>query len=524
MQVPAGTTVTSGAQNTPGDVSSTASTGSIFRSSAGSGAGKKSPLPAFAAILAQEAGDTNSGKEISGVAEQADAGKLPDESALGLGEEKLIPFASLLPLEVKGSSLPRAEQTSSVTNGKKVTSRRSESDHASSVSGKKQSASTSASESIPVAVPVMAVLPEPVQTKQTAQHVSVEKLSPAPANLIAKPGSASNSGVASDAANHKEELNARETAVSSVETAASPSYPAKIDSSKTDSAKTGSAYLEPQVAPAAINMQEGGITNPAAAANSIAHSIPENLLQGQKFSGEAKPASLAPAVDEIGAGAAPVVSRAAGEVTVVQAPASKSKMQQKADGNAGSFSVNSVPATSPRSNPGASFAEFSPRANDAGSASAGKNTVPSDASPFQRLDSGEAPATLLHSSAHQIAVGVHDPALGWLEVQTQSSAGHISATLTAASTDAHANLTAAMPAIAQYLADRNVPLHSLNVDTQGSAAGGGQSQQSGFRQSQQELARQSGHVPQSGAQPLRGTAQDVSTTETVSASRISVRA
>jgi flagellar hook-length control protein FliK len=208
----------------------------------------------------------------------------------------------------------------------------------------------------------------------------------------------------------------------------------------------------------------------------------------------------------------------------VQAPASKSKTQQKAEGNAGSFSLNSVPAASPRSNPATAFAEFSPRANDAGSASAGKNIVSSDASPFQRLDSGEAPATLLHSSAHQIAVGVHDPALGWLEVQTQSSAGHISATLTAASTDAHANLTAEMPAITQYLADRNVPLHSLNVDTQGSAAGGGQSQQSGSGQPQQELARQSGHVSQSGAQPLRGTAQDVSTTETVSASRISVRA
>src|SRR6202012_6207102 len=105
-QVPTGPTGTSGAQNTPGDVSSTASTGSIFRSSAGSGAGKKSLLPAFATILAQEAGESNSGKEITGAAEQADAGKLPEESALGLGEEKLIPFASLLPLEGKGSGLP----------------------------------------------------------------------------------------------------------------------------------------------------------------------------------------------------------------------------------------------------------------------------------------------------------------------------------------------------------------------------------------------------------------------------------
>ena len=110
MQVPAGTTVTTGAQNTPGDVSSTASKGSIFRSSAGSGAGKKSLSPAFAAILAQEAGDTNSGKDISGVAKQADTGKLPEESELGLGEEKFIPFASLLPLDGKSSNLPHANR------------------------------------------------------------------------------------------------------------------------------------------------------------------------------------------------------------------------------------------------------------------------------------------------------------------------------------------------------------------------------------------------------------------------------
>jgi hypothetical protein len=520
VQVPAGTTVTSGAPNTSGGVSSTASSGSIFRSTAGSGAGKKSLLPAFATILAHEAGESNSGKEISGAAEQADAGKLPEESALGLGEEKLIPFASLLPLEGKGSGLPHAEQTPSTTSSKKnVTSHRSESGDSSSVSGKKQSASTSVSEPIPITVPVMAVLPTPVQAKQTVQHVSVEKLSPAPANLMVKSGSASNGSVTPGAADHKEEWNAREVAASSAETATSPSYPAEIDSAKTDAAK-----IEPQVTLAALNIQAGEITNPAVAANSVAHSIPENLRQGQKFSAEAKRASsLAPAADGIGAGA-PAASRAAAEVTAVQASASKSKTQQKIEGNAGSFSVNSVTAASPRSNPATSFAEFSPRANDAASASVGKNVVSSDASPFQRLDSGETAPTLLHSSAHQIAVGVHDPALGWLEVQTQSSAGHISATLTAASTDAHANLTAAMPAITQFLADRNVPLHSLNVDTQGSAAGGGHSQQPGSGQPQQELARQSGHVPQSGAQPLRGAAQDVSATETVSASRISVRA
>ena len=143
-----------------------------------------------------------------------------------------------------------------------------------------------------------------------------------------------------------------------------------------------------------------------------------------------------------------------------------------------------------------------------------------DANIFQRLDSGGTPATLFHSSAHQIAVGVHDPSLGWLEVQTQSSAGHISATLTAASTEAHASLAAQAPAITQYLADRNVSVHSVNVNTQvdtqsGASSGGGQPQSdtgtarhevSGHRGAGMEERRSSSlsqtaseHMPQTGS-------------------------
>ena len=95
---------------------------------------------------------------------------------------------------------------------------------------------------------------------------------------------------------------------------------------------------------------------------------------------------------------------------------------------------------------------------------------------FQHLDSGQTPATmLLHSNSHQIVVGMHDPSLGWLEVQTQSSAGHINATLTAATAEAHTHLAAQAPAITQYLADRQVFVHSLNVHTQADAQSGASS-------------------------------------------------
>lgn len=146
---------------------------------------------------------------------------------------------------------------------------------------------------------------------------------------------------------------------------------------------------------------------------------------------------------------------------------------------------------------------------------------------FQRLDTDKTPATLLHSSPHQIAVGVHDPSLGWLEVQTRSSAGQISATLTTASAEAHASLAAQGPAIAQFLADRNVSLHSVSVhtqaDTQSSGSGGGQPQSGsgGAYQGPSELRRVAVRLSN---QPLSTETGGGSTSQTLTTSRISIRA
>jgi len=117
-----------------------------------------------------------------------------------------------------------------------------------------------------------------------------------------------------------------------------------------------------------------------------------------------------------------------------------------------------------------------------------------EANTFQRLDTGPVQVTLLHSNAHQIAVGMHDPSLGWLEVQAQSSAGHVSAIVTANSMEAHASLTAQAPSITQYLADRDLPLHSLNVLTQSDMHSG----TSGNGQPQQELGNSRQEMSESG--------------------------
>lgn len=108
-------------------------------------------------------------------------------------------------------------------------------------------------------------------------------------------------------------------------------------------------------------------------------------------------------------------------------------------------------------------------------AAAGSVAQPAvNSNPFLQLDAGAPPAALLHASAHEVSVGVHDPSLGWVEIQTQTSAGHVSASLTAASTEAHANLVAEVPGLTQYLADRNVHVHAIGVSAQGGQAGGGQ--------------------------------------------------
>jgi hypothetical protein len=89
----------------------------------------------------------------------------------------------------------------------------------------------------------------------------------------------------------------------------------------------------------------------------------------------------------------------------------------------------------------------------------------SAADPYQVLDQG-APAAMLHAASNRVAVGVHDPTLGWLEINTHSTAGQVAAQLVTASNQSHASLAAQLPSITQYLADQHVKVGHVGVEQQ----------------------------------------------------------
>lgn len=180
-----------------------------------------------------------------------------------------------------------------------------------------------------------------------------------------------------------------------------------------------------------------------------------------------------------------------------------------------------------RMNGNAPLGPVAPHGTEAVTNSAKQVQMLPDNDAFQQLDSGPAPtATLLHSSAHQIAVGIHDPSLGWLEVQTQYSQGHINATLTAGTTEAHTHLAAQAPAITQYLADRQVFVHSLNVHTQSDAQNGASSggQPHTGTGNAREQANGRGEIIEARLVKASGEAGEISLGRASNASYISVHA
>ncbi|HTW44920.1 MAG TPA: hypothetical protein VMD58_05195 [Acidobacteriaceae bacterium] len=101
------------------------------------------------------------------------------------------------------------------------------------------------------------------------------------------------------------------------------------------------------------------------------------------------------------------------------------------------------------------------------------------ANPYDRIDQGNSPV-VLHSGVQHVDVGVHDPQIGWVEIHAQSSAGRVDATLAAASGQAHSELAAQLPAIAQYMQERDVQVGTLAVHHQATQSGTGVGTSSGF--------------------------------------------
>jgi flagellar hook-length control protein FliK len=86
-----------------------------------------------------------------------------------------------------------------------------------------------------------------------------------------------------------------------------------------------------------------------------------------------------------------------------------------------------------------------------------------------------APAAVVSSGGNRVAIGLHDPTLGWVEIKTQSTAGQIAAALVTSSNQTHQTLTAQLPSLAQFLSDREVKVNSVAVQQQ--ATGGNNSGQ-----------------------------------------------
>jgi hypothetical protein len=79
------------------------------------------------------------------------------------------------------------------------------------------------------------------------------------------------------------------------------------------------------------------------------------------------------------------------------------------------------------------------------------------------IDHGAEPSHLLQVSPHQLAIGVTDPQLGWVEVRAERVAGQINAQVTANSADSHAVLAASMPAMMGFLHDQRAGVQNLAV-------------------------------------------------------------
>lgn len=97
---------------------------------------------------------------------------------------------------------------------------------------------------------------------------------------------------------------------------------------------------------------------------------------------------------------------------------------------------------------------------------------------YDKIDQGITPL-VLHSGPQHVAVGIRDPSLGWVEIKTQSMAGRVDATLVTSSLQTHASLASQLPAMTQYLEQRDVRVGTLAVHHEMPNAGAGSSQNTG---------------------------------------------
>ena len=133
--------------------------------------------------------------------------------------------------------------------------------------------------------------------------------------------------------------------------------------------------------------------------------------------------------------------------------------------------------------------------------------------PYQKLDQISGNSASIMTSSNRIAIGVHDPGLGWVEIRTQSTAGQVAAALMTTSSQTHQALSAQLPSLAQFLSDHEVRVNSLAVEQHAPAGsgpnhGGSGDQQGAGSSHYGEGAQSQGHdvppvtSPELGADPI----------------------
>ena len=86
------------------------------------------------------------------------------------------------------------------------------------------------------------------------------------------------------------------------------------------------------------------------------------------------------------------------------------------------------------------------------------------------MDAAPAPRVLA-SNSQRLAVGVRDAGLGWVEVRTHTAAGQVSAVVATNSAEAHAAVSAELPAMREFLAAQHVRVDALGTQQFTSSSG-----------------------------------------------------
>jgi len=95
---------------------------------------------------------------------------------------------------------------------------------------------------------------------------------------------------------------------------------------------------------------------------------------------------------------------------------------------------------------------------------------PESGATFERMD-GAPPPQVIGTGPRQLAVGVRDDGLGWVEIRAHAAAGQVSAVV-ATSAASHQAIATELPSMREYLASQQVRVDYLGAERFASSSGG----------------------------------------------------